>query len=202
MRAGVADRPELYRWSSHSGYLSTASEFDWLHKGFFLSILSPRKRDQTAAYRRYMGEEDREEITRIFSGGKWPPIIGDEEFINHLKTRSFEQKTDPQAPDPQSLAPEVRQIVQAVCSHYLIDESELVKCRRRRFNEPRAVAAYLIRMMRKDSFADIGSAFGLKSYSAVGGMLDSMRKRLALNQELIGRCRLIKRSLITGQTEI
>ena len=42
--------------------------------------------------------------------------------------------------------------------------------------------------MRKDSFAAIGSQSGLKSYSAVGGVLDSIRKRLASDQELSERC--------------
>ncbi|HYA42030.1 MAG TPA: transposase [Syntrophobacteraceae bacterium] len=202
VRAGITDRPDLYRWSSHLGYLSTAREWDWLYKGFFLSILSPRKRGQKAAYRRYIGEEDREEITQIFSGRKWPPILGDEDSISHLKARFFEQKTNPQVPDSRSLAPEVRQIMQAVSSHYRINESELVKCRRGRFNEPRAVAIHLTRIMRKDSFADIGSIFGLKSYSAVGAALESMRKRLPSTKELSERCRHIQRTLATGQTEI
>ncbi|HYA40586.1 MAG TPA: hypothetical protein VEF34_04755, partial [Syntrophobacteraceae bacterium] len=69
------------------------------------------------------------------------------------------------------------------------------------FNEPRAVAIHLTRIMRKDSFADIGSIFGLKSYSAVGAALESMRKRLASTNELSERCRHIQRALITGQTE-
>ncbi len=91
--------------------------------------------------------------------------------------------------------------MQAVCSYYRIGRSELVKCRRGQFNEPRAVAIHLVRNMRKDSFADIGSTFGLKSYSAVGGVLESMRKRLASDLELSERCQRVQRSLTTGQTE-
>ena len=91
--------------------------------------------------------------------------------------------------------------MQAVCSHYGIDRSELVKCRRGQFNEPRAVAIHLIRNMRKDSFAVIGSTFGLKSYSAVGGVLESMRRRLASDPEMSERCRRVQTSLTTGQTE-
>jgi putative transposase len=201
VRAGIANRPELYRWSSHKGYLSSSSQWDWLYKEFFLSILSPRKSTQRAAYRQYMGEEDSEAIAQILNGKKWPPIIGDEASINRLKARFFEQKVNPQVPDSRSLAPDVPGIVQAVCSHYGINESELAKCRRGRFNEPRAVAVYLTRMIRKDSFADIGSAFGLKSYSAVGAVLESMRKRQAVDAELSQRCRRIQTTLTYGQTE-
>ncbi len=164
-------------------------------------MLSPRERSQKSAYRRYMGEEDREEITRIFSSGKWPPILGDEDSINRLKARFFEQKTHPEVSDSRSLAPEMPRIVQAVCSHYGIDESKLLKCRRGRFNEPRAVAIHLIRTLRKASFAEIGSAFGLNSYSGVGGVLESVRKRLTSDQQLREHCLRIQRSLTTGQTQ-
>ena len=201
VRAGIADRPDLYRWSSHPGYLSSAKECNWLYKDFFLSILSPRKGGRTAEYRRYMAMEDREEITGIIDGNKWPPFLGDESTINRLKARFFEDKTHPQVPDSQTLAPRVRQIMEAVCFQYQLNESELVKCRRGRFNEPRAVEIHLVRMLRKDSFADIGSAFGLRSYSSVGGVLDSMRKRLASDPELAKRCQHIQRSLTTGQRE-
>jgi chromosomal replication initiation ATPase DnaA len=147
-----------------------------------------------------MGEEDREEIRRIFSGGKLPPILGDEDSVNRLKARFFEQKSHPQVPDSQFLAPPVSRIVQAICSYYRTGESELLKCKRGWFNEPRAVAIHLVRTMRKDSFADIGSAFGLRSYSAVGGVLDSIHKRLVSDRELKERRRRIREE-ITGQTE-
>ncbi len=52
--------------------------------------------------------------------------------------------------------------MQAVCADYGLDESELAQSRRGWFNEPRAVAIHLVRMMRKDSFAGIASAFGLR----------------------------------------
>ncbi len=54
--------------------------------------------------------------------------------------------------------------MQAVCACYGLDEPELTKSRRGWFNEPRAVAIHLVRMMRKDSFSEIASAFGLRGY--------------------------------------
>ncbi len=145
--------------------------------------------------------EDREEITRIIGGSKWPAFLGDESSVNRLKARFFKEKIHPQVPDSQALAPEVRQIMEAVCFQYRLSFSELIKCRRGRFNEQRAVAIHIVRMLRKDSFAAIGLAFGLRSYSAVGAVLDSIQKRLASDPELDERCQRIQRSLTTGQTE-
>ncbi|MGO9373759.1 MAG: helix-turn-helix domain-containing protein [Syntrophobacteraceae bacterium] len=115
-----------------------------------------------AAYRRFMALEDQEDITRVLSGERWPPLLGDESSLNRLKTRFFGDKIHPRVPDSRTLAPEVRQIMQAVCADYGLDESELAQSRRGWFNEPRAVAIHLVRMMRKDSFAGIASAFGLR----------------------------------------
>ena len=44
-------------------------------------------------------------ITRIFNESKWPPILGDEDSINRLKTRFYEQKIHPEVSDSRSLAP-------------------------------------------------------------------------------------------------
>ena len=162
VRAGIVERPDLYRWSSHLGYLSSTSAWDWLCKDFFLSVLSPRKDCRKAAYRLVMAVEDREDITRILSGERRPPLLGDESSLSRLKARFFEDKTYPQVPHSKTLAPEVRQIMQTVCFYYRLDESGLAGSRRGWFNEPRAVAIHMARMIRKDSFADIASAFGLR----------------------------------------
>jgi len=53
----------------------------------------------------------------------------------------------------------------------------------------------------KDSFTDVGSAFGLKSYSAIGGLLDLMRKPLASDQGLSECRRRIQTGRTTGQTK-
>jgi|GEM_PF-1439527 hypothetical protein len=121
--------------------------------------------------------------------------------VNRLKALFFENKIHPQIPDSRALAPEVRQIMQAVCSYYRLDESELVKSRRGWFNEPRAVAIHLVRTMRKDSFADIALGFGLRGYSSVGAVLDLMRKRLATDPELHVRCQRIMKTISIGRTE-
>ncbi|MHC1727408.1 MAG: transposase [Syntrophobacteraceae bacterium] len=201
VRAGIADSPELYRWSSHPGYLSSAKAWEWLYRDFIFSILTPRKNARRAEYRRFMAMEDREDITRIFSSEIWPPFLGDESSVERLKALFFEDKTHPQVPDSLALAPEIQRIMRAVCSHYRVDESQLLKSRRGRLNEPRAVAIYLTRVLRRDTFADIGSAFGLRGYSSVGSVLDSMRKRLASDPELDVRCRHIMKSMKIGQTE-
>ncbi|MBU2498382.1 MAG: transposase, partial [Proteobacteria bacterium] len=201
VRAGVAGDLEQYPWSSHKGYLSPAKKWDWLHKDFVLSMLSGEKRTRLRAYRHFMKEEDSEEISQLFERKKWPAFLGDEKFASWLRGNFFEHKRDPQIPESGELAPELDAIKKEVCSYYGVEQSELLKSRRGRFNEPRSMAIYLARMLRKDSLIDISSAFGLSGYSSASSVLQAIGKQLLKNQRLQERYEILKKALIIGQTE-
>lgn len=145
--------------------------------------------------------EDSEDLLKTLNGGKWPPLLGDERSANRLKALFFENKVHTQVPDSRAPAPDADAIVQAVCAHYGLDRSELAKSRRGRFNEARAMAIHLVRLLRKESFADIGSIFGLRTYSSVGSVLDSMRKRVESDPEPSERCRRIMKSILNVYQE-
>ena len=82
-----------------------------------------------------------------------------------------------------------------------VDESELLKSRRGRFNEPRSIAIYLSRVLRKDSLMDIGSEFNLNGYSSVSSVLEGMKKQLQKNRQLHKRYKEIEALVLIGQTE-
>jgi putative transposase len=200
-RAGVVKQLDDYLWSSHKGYLSSAKKWDWIHKEFILSMLSDWKGNRLKAYKQFMAMEDSEEITDMFERNKWPTFLGDETFVRWLKGKYFERKSDSQIPESVTLAPELEAIKKVVCSYYHMDESELLKSRRGCFNEPRSMAIYLVRMLRKDGLKDIGSAFGLRGYSSTSSILDGMRKQIQKNSELKKRFEEIKREVVISQTE-
>ena len=201
LRAGVEESLGKHPWSSHKGYLSSAGKWDWLYKGFILSLLSPEKEGRLKAYKQFMKMEDSEGITQVFERKKWPTFLGDEKFTIWLKGKFFEQKNDPQIPESRTLAPDLETIKKAVCSYYSIDVSELLKRRRGKFNEPRSVAIYLIRMLRKDGLLKISSEFGLRGYSSVSSVLEGMKKKIQTNRRLRKRVEEIQQSVIIGQTE-
>ena len=45
-RAGIVEKLDQYQWSSHKGYVSKAKKWNWLHKGFILSMLTSKKSHQ------------------------------------------------------------------------------------------------------------------------------------------------------------
>jgi len=122
-------------------------------------------------------------------------------FTSWLKGKYFEQKRDPQIPDSMILAPELETIKKVVSSYYQIDESELLKSRRGKFNEPRSMAIYLVRKLRQDSLTNISSEFCLSGYSSVSSVLETMGKLFQKNQDLHKRYEIIKNSMMIGQTE-
>lgn len=201
IRAGIADHLEQYPWSSHRGYLSSAEKWDWLYKGFILSLLSSEKKGLIKAYKRFIRTEDSEEISQIFERKKRPTFIGDEKFGSWLRERFFEKKRDPQVPESMALAPGLDIIKERVCTYYQIGESELAKSRRGKFNEARSMAIYLARILRKDGLMEISSEFGLRGYSSASSVLAVMGEKIQKNRLLRKRFEEIRRSLKISQTE-
>ncbi len=201
VRAGVVDAIHEYPWSSHKGYLSSAKKWSWLHNDFIFSLFSNSKAGQLKAYKAFMKIEDSEEISRVFEGTKRPIAFGSEKFVMWLKGKYFAKNHNPQVPESSALAPEIEGIKKAVCSYYKVGESELLKSRRGRFNEPRSMAIYLARMLRKDSLIDIGSEFGLNGYSSVSSVLEGMKKQLQKNRQLQKHYKEIEETVLISQTE-
>jgi putative transposase len=201
VRAGVEDHVEKYPWSSHKGYVSSSTKWDWLHKNFILSLLSNVEGGRLKAYKQFITMEDSEEIANVFARKKWPPFLGDDKFGRWLKGTFFEQKNDPHIPESKVLAPDCDTIKKTVCSYYGVDVSELLKLRRGKFNEPRSVAIYLTRMLRKDGLLDISSEFGLRGYSSASSVVEGMKRKIQKNRQLRKRVSEIKNSTIIGQTE-
>ncbi len=71
-------------------------------------------------------------------------------------------------------------------------------------NEPRNVAIYLNRILRRDNLLTIGAVFGMHGYSPVSSAIDRIGKRLPVDKELQSRITEIKLKIICikSQAEI
>jgi hypothetical protein len=76
LRAGLVNRLDAYKWSSHKGYLSIAHKWGWLHKNYILSLLSKNRKDWLRHYRKWVSVADEDEVSQKISGKKWPVCIG------------------------------------------------------------------------------------------------------------------------------
>ena len=199
VRAGMVEKAELYDWSSHKGYLSTAKKWDWLHKGFILSMLDQDPQQREKRYRAFMGEDEDESLLRILSLKKLPAILGDSQFVDRLKSRFFEQKRHIEVPESKRLAPDIARIKSAICEHYGIDEDRLYYMRRAVFNEARAMGLYLSRHLRGESLNTIGSQFEIANYSTVSTVIERFKARLRSDRTLARRVDKVRQIIMSQE---
>lgn len=192
----IINQIDRYPWSSYQGYLSKAQKWDWLNKKIIFSLISDVRRGSLKAYRQAMLENLSAEILRVFSMKKFPAIIGKKSFIKWVRSEFYAGKSHRQVPDSAILAPDVDWIKTAVSKEYHVDESDLMKSRRGIFNEPRGVAIYLTRQLRKDSLEIIGKEFSMAGYSSVSSAIVRMKRQMTKDKKLPQRIEKIKSIII------
>jgi REP element-mobilizing transposase RayT len=201
LRAGLCNDLNEYEWSSHHGYISDAKRWDWLYKEFALSLLVKDRKEGRRAYKEYMAEDEREEISLIFQKKKLPSILGKEDFVYWVKNRFFEKKLHIEVPDSRSLAPDKERIQGLVCRTYGTTREELLKSKRGTFNEPRSVAVYLTRMIRRDGLMEICKDYNLKKYSSASSIIENVKKKLSKDRKFRNRVSELGEKIIKSQPE-
>ncbi len=197
-RAKIVNGIGSYPWSSHKAYLSRAKKWDWLNKGFILNMLSGVQDQQVSAYRRFMRGTESERLLDSFSRRNLPSWIGDNGFIDWLKTSFYGKQSIQDIPQAKKLAPVTEQIIQTVCDYYEITAETLMLSRRGLFNEPRNMAIYLTRQLTVDSLHQISSRFNLNHYSSASSVVRRM-ERMAQKEPTINRRISDLKKTILGQ---
>ena len=82
LKSGLVKRLDQHFWSSHKGYLSKAKKWNWLYKHFVLQML-------TVQYKKFMAQEQDEDLVRILDGKNRPSMLGSDKFISLHKTRNL-----------------------------------------------------------------------------------------------------------------
>ncbi len=184
LRAGMVGRLEDYAWSSHNGYLSKSSKWDWIDKEAFFELLTNVKSKRLKEYREFVGEEDSNDIVGVFSKMKTPSILGAEKFINWVKEKYSKDLFEEEIPETKLLVPSKKKIKDSVCQLYSVDIRSLYGIHRGVTNEARNVAIYLTRLLRRDSLKEIGKEFKVSNYSSVSSIIEKMKVDLVSNKKL------------------
>ena len=199
LRAGIVNRLELYEWSSHRGYLSRAKKWDWLHKQFLLSMLAENSKQRLKRYRSFMAEDEDKTFLDKMNLKRLPSILGDNQFINTVKERFFTQKRHIEVPESKRLAPDTKDILNAVCDFYGINKAQLCTTKRGTINEARNMAIYLLRYLRGDSLTTIGKVFDIQSYSTVSSTIERFKVRMQMERKLIRKVESIRKAIMSQE---
>ena len=199
VKAGmVKDMPD-YEWSSYKGYLSYAKKWNWLHKDYIFSMITPKKQGRLKPFIEFMQKEESGEVTKLFSLKKLPSFFGPESFITEMKEKYYFKKKSYEVPESKRLAPASDSIISSVCENYGVTFSELMVTRRGIFNEPRNIAVYLLRQIRGESLNNIGKLFNIKAYSTVSSILRRVSKLKKYDRKIKSRIEKIQDSINKGQ---
>ena len=200
VKAGmVKDMPD-YEWSSYKGYLSYAKKWNWLHKDYIFSMITPKKQGRLKPFIEFMQKDDSEEVTRLFSLKKLPSFFGPESFITGIKEKYYFKKKSYEVPESKSLAPTSDSIISSVCEHYGVSFNELLITRRGIFNEPRNIAVYLLRQIRGEGLNNIGELFNIKAYSTVSSIIRRVSRLKKYERKIKKQIGKIQDSINKGQT--
>jgi len=184
LRAAIVENLDEYPWSSHAGYLSQATKWDWLNKEIILTMMETNQGKQRKAYFDFLGQKDSQELLDLLAPKKWPSLLGSKKFTSWVKETFFEKKKHAQVPDSINLAPDILQIKSKVCLVYGVKEGDLLVAHRGINNEPRNVAIYLCRILRNDTLIELGREFGMSGYSAAGSVVERIKKKLIKDRGL------------------
>jgi len=201
LEAGLVKNVDRYPWSSHQGYLSDATNWDWLYKDFVLSLFSNDKSLRRKRYREFVSKESAEEINVILGKKKVPSMLGSEGFIERMRRMFSTEKRHAEVPESRSLAPDAKRIKEVVCSSYNVKEELLTVTRRGTANEPRNVAIYLMRQLRGDSLEEIGREFRIATYSSVSSVIERTKAMIAKDRTLRHRIEELKKEIYMSQEE-
>ena len=194
----VKDMPD-YEWSSYKGYLSYAKKWNWLHKDYIFSMITPKKQGRLKPFIEFMQKEESGEVTKLFSLKKLPSFFGPESFITEMKEKYYFKKKSYEVPESKRLAPASDSIISSVCENYGVTFSELMVTRRGIFHEPRNIAVYLLRQIRGESLNNIGKLFNIKAYSTVSSILRRVSKLKKYDRKIKSRIEKIQDSINKGQ---
>jgi len=201
VKAGIVKNIQDYEWSSYKGYLSYAKKWDWLYKGYILSMITPKKRGRLKPFVEFMQKDDSDEVTRLFSLKKLPLFFGPESFITGIKEKYYFKKKNDEVPESKNLAPTSDIIISAVCEHYEVTFNELLKTRRGKFNEPRNIVVYLLRHIRGENLNNISTLLKIQTYSTVSSIIRRVSHLKKCNRRIRKEIESIQNSINKGQRQ-
>jgi hypothetical protein len=123
-------------------------------------MLTAQKRSQIQFYKKFIAQEQDEDLVRILDGKNPSSMLGSDKFISWIKDRFFKKKKDKEVPASKELAPDLETIISEVSRYYETKPATLRSVRRGIENEPRDVALYLIRSMRAEPLIRVAAGLG------------------------------------------
>jgi len=168
VRARMAKRPEAYRWSSYSSYLSSGSCPEWLRREDVLGQMDINPVKGRRKYRRFVEEGLRREIRDPLKGVIAGIALGGETFSEEVRNWMQGLQGGDEVPAFRAVhrKTEVGVIVEKVASFYGVPIDRITQLKHPPHRGSQ-VGMYLTRKKTDLSLNEIAAIFGKRHYTAV-----------------------------------
>ena len=161
VKAGLAEDPAAYPWSSHLLYMTPDKKAAWLERETVMSNFSNAEN-----FDDFVCQGNDKSLEAFYKRKRFSPFMGSEAFIGSMLKKPAQNsevgraEATPYFPDLDSLAERVGQ-------YYEASRMSIVSGRFGKLNAPRNMAIYLAGRKAGFSYADIKRQFNLGTDSAV-----------------------------------
>jgi len=187
--------PADYEWSSHNGYTPRAKKWDWLYKGFLLSIFSEKSSEAKKAYIEFVLQKEPEEIETFYAKKNLPSVLGDDAFKDWITEKFQDFRFHREIPESHILAPAPEKIIDLVSKVFKVKRESLTKFKRGTENVPRDIAVYLLRIYSKQTY------FNITNYSTVSSIVERIKVRKLADKAIGNKLKQIEKKLGKGQKQ-
>lgn len=193
VRAGLTRDPAAYPWSSCRHYVRGGAAPPWLAWEEVLAEHGRTLRAARRGYARFLADGLAEPPPSPLKGVVASTFLGSAGFIQRMRAWLEGRLPDREVPAAREVRATVpiQRIETAVCQVFGV-EAEALRSRRRRGNEPRALALHLCRELTGTPMVELGKRFGGVTGQAAGLAARSLARCLTRDRrlaELARRCR-------------
>ncbi len=192
--AGLAKRPEAYKWSSHKDYLSRTSP-SWLSKAALLEYF-----ESSRAFHEFVLEGNEKTLSELHRKKRWPVILGSEDFIERIRSHSSRLTKEHVRKERQWVRPSLQKILESVAREFRVSLRSLIEAKRGETNLERKVALWAYREFGDSPHGEIASAFGLGSAKTVGWACQEIQKQALKNRGLRNHLKRIEQLISQPET--
>ncbi|TYP00355.1 REP element-mobilizing transposase RayT [Geothermobacter ehrlichii] len=191
VRAGMANYPDEWSWSSHGAYLGRQT-FPWLTTEWILGQLATEEDKAIERYRQFVSDGLHEGHRKEFHRGSFEGrVLGDDTFIERAMARSEQTML-------RKLS--VEEVMSTVASAYDLNPEELAdRSRNRKLAEARAMVALLVRESEGMTLTSLADCLGHE----LAGLSQAARRleiRIATNAGLAEHFERVKAQLSNCQS--
>lgn len=194
VRAGLAERPWDYPWSSCRAFVKSQKTPDWLDLTRTLDGFGNTPRAARHRYKAYLAAEKVENPGEAITGGS---LLGSASFIDWITSTLLADRSDNNAVAALKRvrpAPSVEKVVALVSEHFRIPEATILR-RGAKGNDARDVAIYLCRQHSRRSGKELGKVFGHISGAAITMRYKALAERRTKNRKLKTQIAKIERQI-------